>query len=157
MTDDQSDDFESLTPEIRSMMGVMLLYWRLDEGFREKDQDLQLSKQEKHILLRLREPMRMGVLAKRMLQVPSSITASADALETKGYLTRSRDPDDRRAWLLSLTDLGWQVRTDIIEEAGTFFRDVSGLSDDETERFAELAGKIRTTILKTGIPEGLDI
>ena len=151
------DDFQTLTPEIRSMMGVMLLYWRLEECFRESEEELPLSKQEQHLLVRLDQPMRMGVLAEKMLQVPSSITASADALERKGYLSRSRDPEDRRAWLLQLTDLGGETRTRIITEAGEMFREVSGLTPEEIETFADLATKVGTRILKSGVPEGMDI
>lgn len=151
------DDFLTLTPEIRSMMGVMLLYWRLEECFREGDEAGELTKQERHLLVKLDQPMRMGVLADKMLQAPSSITASADALETKGFLTRSRDPADRRAWLLSLTDLGSETRMEIIADAGALFRDVSGLSDEDINRFADLATRIGTRILQTGVPEGMDI
>lgn len=151
------DDFLTNTPEIRSMMGVMLLYWRLEECFREGDEAGDLSKQERHLLVKLDQPMRMGVLAEKMLQSPSSITASADALESKGYLTRSRDPDDRRAWLLSLTSLGQETRAETIADAGTLFREVSGLSEEEINSFADLATRIGKRILQTGVPEGMDL
>jgi DNA-binding MarR family transcriptional regulator len=95
------------------------------------------------------------VLAADMLTVPSTITATADALEAAGYLTRQQDPDDRRAWLLVLTDKGAEARNMLVTTAGELFHRASGLDDEETAQFARLARKIRDNILKTGIPEGL--
>ena len=107
------------------------------------------------MLIKLDQPKRMGVLAADMLSVPSTITATADALEAAGYLTRQRDPEDRRAWLLVLSEQGEAARDMLVATAGDLFRRASGLNKDETAEFARLAQKIRDNVLKTGIPEGL--
>ena len=106
------------------------------------------------MLIKLGTPMRMGVLAREMLALPSTITATADSLERAGYLCRSRDPDDRRAWLLELTPEGRTLRAEFVADAGALFHEVSGLDACETEEFARLARKIRLTILETGLSEG---
>ena len=107
------------------------------------------------MLIKLDVPKRMGVLAADMLTVPSTITATADALELAGHLTRQRDPEDRRAWLLVLTEQGEEARNMLVAVAGELFHSASGLNTEETAEFARLAHKIRDNILKTGIPEGL--
>lgn len=153
MSDDTSNRLSRLSPEIQAMMGVYALYWKLEESFDCIETDL--SHQECHMLIKLDQPKRMGVLATDMLSVPSTITATADALETAGYLTRKRDPQDRRAWLLVLTTQGEEARNMLVATAGELFHRASGLNNQETIEFARLARKIRENILKTGIPEGL--
>lgn len=155
MADDDSFSAEGLSPEIIAMMGVYALYWKLEESFEAKAGKMNLSRQEIHMLVKLGQPKRMGVLACDMLTLPSTITATADALEKAGYLQRQRDPDDRRAWLLVLTERGAEVRQKFMAEAGELFRRASGLNDEETLEFARLARKVRDNVLKTGIPEGL--
>ncbi len=153
MTYDDSALIRRLSPEVQAMMGVYALYWKLEESFDALE--VELSHQECHMMVKLERPKRMGVLAADMLTVPSTITSTADALEKAGYLTRQRDPEDRRAWLLVLTDKGNEMRQVLMSEAGDLFRRASGLDAEETAEFARLARKIRENIMKTGIPEGL--
>ncbi len=153
MSDSISDRLGRLSPEIQAIMGVYALYWKLEETFDTIETDL--SHPECHMLIKLDEPKRMGVLAADMLSVPSTITATADALEQAGYLARQRDPNDRRAWLLVLTEQGESARDMLVSAAGDLFHKASGLNAEETAEFARLACKIRDNVLKTGIPEGL--
>ncbi|MEX0318665.1 MULTISPECIES: MarR family winged helix-turn-helix transcriptional regulator [unclassified Ruegeria] len=155
MADDDTFVMDGLSPEIQAMMGVYALYWKLEESIDALSTEPDLTHPECHMLIKLDRPKRMGVLARDMLAAPSTITATADALESAGYLTRQRDPEDRRAWLLVLTEQGEQTRQMIATEAGEMFRRASGLDAHETAQFAQLARKIRDNILKTGIPEGL--
>jgi len=153
MADDISTRLSRLSPEIQSIMGVYALYWKLEETFDCMETDL--SHPECHMLIKLDQPKRMGVLAADMLSLPSTITATADGLEKAGHLSRERDPEDRRAWLLVLTEQGQKTRDLLVSEAGDLFHRASGLDAEETAEFARLARKIRDNILKTGIPEGL--
>ncbi|CUJ84928.1 MarR family protein [Ruegeria denitrificans] len=153
MPENISDRLGRLSPEILSIMGVYALYWKLEEAF--DCIETELNHPECHMLIKLDQPKRMGVLAADMLSVPSTITATADGLEKAGYLTRERDPEDRRAWLLVLTKQGEEARDMLVSEAGDLFHRASGLDAKETAEFARLAHKIRDNILKSGIPEGL--
>jgi DNA-binding MarR family transcriptional regulator len=146
------DALGDFTPEIRAMMGVHILFWKIEDLVETINIDPPLTKQERHALLRLDAPQRMGVLAKEMAALPSAITAMADALEARGLLVRERDPDDRRAWRLRLTAAGTQARTELIQKASKVFKDVSGLTDTEVEAFAELSWKIHEHILRSGVP-----
>lgn len=53
--------------------------------------------------------VRVSHLARQLGIAPRSATEVADALEAAGLLTRSPDPTDRRAVLLTLTDEGWHA------------------------------------------------
>jgi DNA-binding MarR family transcriptional regulator len=50
--------------------------------------------------------IRLNQLAERLRIAPRSTTTVVDALEAAGLVTRSPDPDDRRATLLQLTEAG---------------------------------------------------
>jgi DNA-binding MarR family transcriptional regulator len=153
---DDLDDLTGFSEEIRSIMGVYALHGQLDMCFdKEPDLDPPLTHTEGHMMVRLDGPRRMGVLAKLMLALPSTITATADSLEKRGLVVRERDPSDRRAWLLQLTPEGAALREDMLAEGGQLFRQLSGLNDEEIRTFAELASKIHSHILKTGTPEGM--
>ena len=145
----------NLPPEIQSMIGIHLLFSRIESLADTVNVDPPLSKTERRILIHLGDPMRMGVLAERIFCLPSSVTATADDMEEKGLLVRRQDPDDRRAWLLELTPEGQAVREKIIELAVRLFRETTGLAPDEILQFAGLVGKIRQKILMTGVPEEL--
>lgn len=156
MSLDETDTaFQALTPEIRAILGVFALYWKLDDSIEKLNNDPRLTKMECRMIIRLDRPSRMGRLAEMMLTVPSSVTASADSLEKQGYVQRRRDPEDRRAWLLELTKNGQARRLKMQQQAGEMFRASSGLNDEETLMFSELAGKIYDNVLRTGVPEGL--
>jgi len=153
--DETDTAFQALTPEIRAILGVFALYWKLDDSIEKLNNDPKLTKMECRMIIRLDRPSRMGRLAEMMLTVPSSVTASADSLEEQGYVQRRRDPEDRRAWLLELTKNGQARRLEMQRQAGEMFRASSGLNEEETLVFSELAGKIYDNVLRTGVPEGL--
>lgn len=156
MSLDTTDNaFQALTPEIRAILGVFALYWKLDDSIENLNQVPKLSKMDCRMIIRLDRPCRMGLLAQMMLTVPSSVTAAADSLEMQGFVHRHRDPDDKRAWLLELTKSGWEKRRDMEQQASKMFREASGLNEEEALQFSELAGKIYDTVLRTGVPEGL--
>lgn len=57
--------------------------------------------------------MRVSALAGRLHIAPRSATEVADALEELGLVERAADPSDRRAVLLTLTDRGREVATEV--------------------------------------------
>lgn len=140
--------------DIHALEGIYLLYWKMEDCTEAIDLAIPLSKKERHMLVCLDQPRRMGDLARELLALPSTVTAMADALEAKGLLRRERDPNDRRAWLLTLTAQGHDLRKVMTSKASDLFRDISGLSDDELDQFAQIALKIRSRIMETGMPKG---
>lgn len=54
-------------------------------------------------------PMQMNELGEHMLVAPANVTGLVDRVERKGYVRRRRDPEDRRLWVIELTDSGARV------------------------------------------------
>ncbi|MFC6883059.1 MULTISPECIES: MarR family winged helix-turn-helix transcriptional regulator [Actinomadura] len=50
--------------------------------------------------------LRPGEAARRLMITPATVTSVADTLERNGHIERRRDPGDRRAVLLHITDAG---------------------------------------------------
>ena len=74
-------------------------------------------------------PTRLGVIADRLRIAPRSATDVIDRRESRGLVTRSPDPDDRRAMTVTLTEVGESVlaEVDAARRAGAedFFGGVS--------------------------------
>ena len=134
-------------------LSIVLLYWSLHE--RLDGICPELSKQERLFLIRLESPRRMGDLAKVMQALPSTLTTLADGLESQGLIQRQRDPEDRRAWLLELTNEGHAARRKMLERAGLALREATGLPEDDLETFSALLFRIRDHIFAQGLPKGM--
>ena len=73
---------------------------------------LGLSSAEGNILLHLftqGQEMRQEQLVEQLDVSKPAISRTLSALETKGYVTRQRDPDDKRAHRIRLTDKALEV------------------------------------------------
>lgn len=143
-----------LSPELNVLLGVYYLFWTIDEKVDTLKVDSALTSNERHVLITLASPRRMGELATNLQILPSALTAIADELERKGLVTRERDPADRRAWRLILTKKGRALREDIIRKVSQIFNEVSGLNPSETETMSALMLKIAHHIKAKGLPEG---
>ena len=90
-------------------------------------------------------PIRMGELASTLGVVPRSATGLVDALESAGVVERTVDPNNRRAVLVRLTEMGHTVQqqmSDARAAAGAgIFR---SLSDRERQQLAELLARVGT-------------
>lgn len=135
------------------LLGVALLYWALHERLERLEPEL--SRQEHVFLVRLSAPRRMGDLARLMQALPSTVTALADGLEARGLIARRRDPEDRRAWLLELTEAGRARREDMLAHVDRAMRETTGLPEADLDRFAALLTRIRNHIRADGLPKGL--
>jgi DNA-binding MarR family transcriptional regulator len=135
------------------LLGIMLLYWALHERLECAEPDL--SKQERLTLLRLSRPSRMGDLARRMQALPSTLTVVVDGLESRGLVQRHRDPEDRRAWLIDLTETGRARRQEMLAEADRALRDATGLPEADLDILGDLLTRIRLHIKAEGLPKGL--
>ena len=142
-----------LPPELDVLTGIYLLYWKIEEVVDQINVTPALQKNERQLLVNLSKPTRMGTMASEMQILPSTLTAIADGLETKGLIRRERDPDDRRAWRLCLTEDGAEQRHRLMARAVEIFTEVSGLSRGETETIASLMQKVTHNIKNTGLPE----
>lgn len=89
------------------------------------------------------KPLRLSQLAEALHIVPRSATEVVDALEDKGLVERSPDPDDRRAVCLRLTADGRRVAAEVEtmrrRESDAF---LSVLSAAERVTLGELLGRL---------------
>ncbi|MFD0980199.1 MarR family winged helix-turn-helix transcriptional regulator [Tropicimonas aquimaris] len=151
------EDLNLIPQELRIMFGTLVLARALEEQMEEFRTVVPLTKSERQMLMNLGVPRRMGQIAETLNTQPSTVTSVADALEAKGLLERERDPDDRRAWQLRLTEAGVSARRNLIEVAVSKFREISGLSTSEIEQVAGFFDSVTEHVLKSGFPKGLTL
>ena len=132
-------------PRTRAILGVHTLFRKIEEQMEQMNTDPPLTKPERHLVVALSQPARMGALAQELQTVPSSITAMADALEAKGLIGRQRDPDDRRAWRLFLTEDGQRLRHWMADRAATIFTEATGLPETDIDTLAHLLAEVSET------------
>ncbi|GAA6180906.1 MULTISPECIES: MarR family winged helix-turn-helix transcriptional regulator [unclassified Shimia] len=142
-----------LPPEFKAIIGVFALFNQIEAELEDVNIDPPLSKMEKRMLVFLDRPKRMGALADDTFCVPSAVTPVADVLETRGIVSRTRDPLDRRAWLLELTPEGEAAREYVMSEVVTRFRCFSGMNAEEIPQFANLAIKAMPGAVEAGLME----
>ncbi|ASM71185.1 MULTISPECIES: MarR family winged helix-turn-helix transcriptional regulator [Roseobacteraceae] len=138
-----------MSKEIFLSTSIQSLNTALDTRVQAVEFELNLPRHDLHMLVRLSDPKRMGALADEMRVLPSTLTTIADRLEHSGLIRRTRDPEDRRAWLLDLTDEGRALRTRVMATATEGFRALTGLNDEEIEIFANLMQKVMTNMNDT--------
>ncbi|WP_165978888.1 MarR family winged helix-turn-helix transcriptional regulator [Antarcticimicrobium luteum] len=137
------------------MISIHLLHETLEARIEAADLDQTVPKNDILMLIRLTEPMRMGSLAEEMLVLPSTLTAIADRLEEAGLIRRRRDPEDRRAWLLDVTDKGRALQSHIMALSAEMFRSVTGLSAAEIGALGQMMHKVRRNIIECGYTQEL--
>lgn len=147
---------DELPPEMSVLMGVFLLYLKVSEVMDTITIQPDLPKSERHVLICLAEPRRMGELAAELQVQPSTVTAIADSLDRKGLVTRERDPQDRRAFVLTLTKEGTAARGNLIATAARIFNEVSGITPAETSQLSQIMKKVANNIAANGLPKGMD-
>ena len=73
----------------------------------------------------------------------SSTSELIAKLESDGYIVRKVDPDDKRATLLFLTELGQARAAEVEDERAAVFRDAfAALTDGEKQTLSELLDKL---------------
>ena len=82
-------------------------------------------------------------LIERMQINPSSMSEFIGKLEEDGYLKREVDPEDKRATLLSLSELGQARISELQDERNDRLNQLFGnLSQEEKEELSDLLAKI---------------
>ncbi len=110
------------------------------------------SKQELLALgvLRVSGPCRMGEVAEHLGVGQSAVTPLVDRLEAQGLVRRRRSDEDRRVWLVALTEKGEAV----VAEEDQVYQHVA------TEMLAPLSAPERATLIAllervgAAVPEG---
>ena len=88
-------------------------------------------------------PMRPGEISAKLLKSGGNITLVVDNLEKNGLVRRQRDPDDRRAVVVSLTEQGRQRISNIFpRHVASIVEEMSILTAQEQETLGRLCRKL---------------
>lgn len=88
--------------------------------------------------LAARGPMRMGEASDDLALADGVLTGVVDRLEERNLVERMKDPDDRRAILIGLTDEGNVLALATLKPYEEALEDIfSGMDMDAVERFTE--------------------
>ena len=85
----------------------------------------------------------VGELAQRIAVDKPTMTGLLDRMERDGFIRRERDPEDRRAWRVYLTEKAKALKgalTEIYEEVNGLF--LSGLTEEEQGALEGILAKI---------------
>jgi MarR family 2-MHQ and catechol resistance regulon transcriptional repressor len=88
-------------------------------------------------------PMHQNVLGVKLLRSDSNVTMVVDNLEKRGLVQRQRDPADRRAIIVFLTDAGRALIEQIFPpHVAAVVREMSVLTPEEQEMLGRLCRKL---------------
>jgi len=87
--------------------------------------------------------VRQKVLTEELHINPSSVSEMISKLENGGYVKRTVDPEDKRATLITLTEVGDARAAELADERQERFAKVfGGLTDEEKEQLIGLLEKL---------------
>ena len=100
------------------------------------------------------EEITAGELADILDLSTGAMTNRLDGLEEAGYLTRTRDPEDRRSVLVDVTPAGRDLLDKVVDAQGGEERDLLAvLSVEDRDRLNDLLRSIVRSIDGEGTPE----
>lgn len=118
-----------------------------DQIFREKVNCLGLTVIEWYILRALyaNDGQNASQLANEVGRAATSFTPNLDKLQTKGYVTRLPDPDDRRAVHIFLTNKAKQEQDKILKLAEELDREyMAYFTHEELNNFYQVLSVLQT-------------
>lgn len=88
-------------------------------------------------------PLNQRAIAEKLLKSGGNITMVIDNLEKSGYVIRKKDPQDRRAVLIHLTEKGDEFINDFFpKHLEKIKKEFSVLSDSEKKQLAVICKKL---------------
>ena len=123
---------------------IKAIYLLLDDGDQHFLSQYDLTQVQFYALLWLADgPKNMKELSSDLLCDPSNMTRVATILERKGLITRQRDPNDRRAINLNLTDAGRRLCQEAKQQHEVYTQQrMSGLNETERNTLLTLLNKL---------------
>ncbi|MFE7564636.1 MarR family winged helix-turn-helix transcriptional regulator [Kitasatospora sp. NPDC057500] len=94
--------------------------------------------QAKVLALLRRGPMPMRQIAQTLSCEPSNITGIVDRLETRGFVTRQPDRQDRRVKLVAATDTGSTASEELRESLNFAREPLAALGSEERTQLRDL-------------------
>jgi len=134
-------DVNTLNAFIKLMRSVESMNNRLNRHLYEAD--LTVSQFGVLEVLHHLGPLNQRAIGEKLLKSGGNITMVIDNLEKCGYVKREKDPDDRRAVLIHLTDSGKSFIKDFFpKHLDKIKEEFSVLTEDEKEELGRLCKKL---------------
>ncbi|SDT77068.1 DNA-binding transcriptional regulator, MarR family [Streptomyces sp. TLI_053] len=106
--------------------------------------------QAKVLALLRRGPMPMRQIAQTLSCEPSNITGIVDRLETRGFVTRQPDLQDRRVKLVAATETGAGASEELRESLNFAREPLAALGPEERTQLRDLLRRMLTGATTTG-------
>ena len=118
-----------------------------------------LTTSRTHLLWELHRmgPSTQQALAAALKVSPRNVTGLVDALEAAGFVERGQHPTDRRATLVTLTELGSQTMADMVRDRELIASQlVADFGEDQLMQFGRsldtVTGRLRDLVESTRSP-----
>lgn len=118
-----------------------------------------LTTSRTHLLWELHRmgPSTQQALAAALKVSPRNVTGLVDALEAAGFVERGQHPTDRRATLVTLTELGSQTMADMVRDRELIASQlVTDFGEDQLMQFGRsldtVTGRLRDLVESTRSP-----
>ena len=124
------------------------LYWMSYKLLERRFYHLGVSASQARVLAVLyfsKEPIKPSLVATLLFQETQSITGILHRIESRGWVERLPDPNDRRAVGLQLTDKGQEVTEEIVKISDELYDDLFGtvLSATDKKQIENVLKKVR--------------
>ena len=134
---------DDLTREVVDLMaGLVALFHR---EYEEAAAARSLTGAQAKVLALLRRgPMPMRHIAQTLSCEPSNITGIVDRLESRGFVTREADPQDRRVKLVAATEAGSAASEELRKSLNFAREPLATLEEDERATLRDLLRRMLT-------------
>lgn len=133
----KSDSQSAVTQAMLPWVLVTEIYWMSYKLLERRFYHLGVSASQARVLAVLhfaKGPIKPSLVATLLFQETQSITGILHRIETRGWVTRLPDPDDRRAVGLQLTDSGREITEEIVKISLELYDDMFGAVLTATEK-----------------------
>ena len=118
-----------MDPALASWVLVSEIYWMSQKLLERRLYHLGVSGSQARVIAVLYyapEPIKPSVVATLLFQETQSITGILHRIESRGWVRRLPDPNDRRAVGLELTDKGREITQQIVQISQELYDDMFG-------------------------------
>ena len=135
---------------------VTELYWMSYKLLERRFYHLGVSASQARVLAVLhfsKDPIKPSLVATLLFQETQSITGILHRIESRGWVRRLPDPNDRRAVGLELTDKGREITEEIVTISDELYNDMFGsvLTATDKKSIEQILKKVRAVGFK--LPE----
>jgi DNA-binding MarR family transcriptional regulator len=145
-----------MDPALMPWVLVSELYWMSYKLLERRLYHLGVSASQSRVLAVLyyaAGPMKPSLVATLLFQETQSITGILHRIESRGWVARTPDPDDRRAVGLELTDAGRKLTAEIVQISRELYDELLAAGLSAAERRQVEAGLRKVRALGFKMPE----